>query len=190
MATRYPAYRMQDGLTPLSADYFNFVFADIDTRIAELEARRADLQGVIDDLTRFGLQRIDALIGPSMQAVDDMIADLGARRDALVAALAGVGEVVTQTQLQAAITAEQVARDEAIATATARPYTVTYSHDGELRVSGMSETLPSGTRTTTYSYDGAGRLTQAASVLGGRTRTTSYHYDSTGALASYTVMES
>lgn len=106
MPTRFPAYRMQDGVTPLSADYFNPVLADIDARIAELEARRADLQGVVDELTRFGLARLDALIGPSMQAVTDMLADLQARREALVATLAGVGDVVTQSQLNAAIAAE------------------------------------------------------------------------------------
>ena len=115
MPTRFPAYRMQDGVTPLSADYFNPVLADLDARIAELEAKRADLQGVIDEMTRFGLARIDALIGPAMQTVSDMIADLTARRDALVAALDGVGEVATQAQVQAAIAAEQVARQEAIA---------------------------------------------------------------------------
>lgn len=106
MPTRFPAYRMQDGVTPLSADYFNPVLADLDARIAELEAKRADLQGVIDEMTRFGLARIDALIGPAMQTVSDMIADLTARRDALVAALDGVGEVATQAQVQAAIAAE------------------------------------------------------------------------------------
>ncbi|WP_114649101.1 hypothetical protein [Pseudothauera hydrothermalis] len=115
MPARFPAYRMQDGVTPLSADYFNPVLADLDARIAELEARRADLQGVIDDLTRFGLARIDTLIGPSMQAMSDMMADLQTRRDALVAALEGVGELATQAQVQAAIAAEQAERQAVIA---------------------------------------------------------------------------
>lgn len=110
MPTRFEAYRMRDGVTPLAQDYFNPVLADIDARIAELESRRADLQGVIDDLTRFGLQRIDTLVGPSMAAVNAMLEELTARRDELLAAIGNVGNLATQAQLDAAIAAEQSAR--------------------------------------------------------------------------------
>ncbi|TSE33011.1 hypothetical protein LCC91_07675 [Tepidimonas taiwanensis] len=103
MPTRFEAYRMRDGVTLLAEDYFNPVLADIDARIAELEGRRADLQGVIDDLTRFGLARIDTLIGPAMSAVNAMLDELTQRRDELLSAIGNVGNLATQAQLDAAI---------------------------------------------------------------------------------------
>lgn len=110
MPTRFESYRMRDGVTPLAEDYFNPVLADIDARIADLEARRADMQAVVDDLTRFGLARIDVLVGPVMAEVNAMLADARAQRDALIAALGDVSTVVRQPQLDAAMAAEQAAR--------------------------------------------------------------------------------
>ncbi len=101
MPTRFEAYRMRDGVTPLAEDYFNPVLADIDARIAELEARRADLQGVVDELTRFGLARIDTLIGPAMATVSATITELEQRRAELEATIADAGQLVTQPDLDA-----------------------------------------------------------------------------------------
>lgn len=188
MPTRFESYRMRDGVTPLSEDFFNPVLADIDARIARMEEQRTDLQGVIDELSRFGLARIDTLVGPSMAAVSNMLAELTQLRDELVAAVGDVGNLITQAQLDAAITAEQAARQEAIELATARPTAATYTYEAG-RVVSMSETLPTGDRTTTYTYDGAGRLTQAVQTHAGTTRTTTYTYGSDGALISITVTE-
>lgn len=94
---------MRDGETPLSQDFFNKVFADIDTRIAELEARRADWNEVLANLTTFGLQRIDVLVGPAMAEVNAMLAELRTKRDQLVAAIGDIGNLVTQQELTAAL---------------------------------------------------------------------------------------
>ena len=107
MATRFDAYRMQDGKTPLSADFFNPVFQDIDLRISDLEQRRTDLQSVIDELSKFGLQRIDALTSRAMEDMTTILAELREVRQ----------ELMDGTQLAAAIGAEQAARTEAIAEA-------------------------------------------------------------------------
>lgn len=187
MPTRFDAYRMRDGVTPLAEDYFNPLLADIDARIAQIEDQRADLQRAIDDLTAFGLQRIDTLIGPAMQVLNNALADAITQRDALVA---DVGNLATQTQLTAAIQSEQTARQQAIADATAQPSAATYTYDAVGRVSSISETLPSGTRTTTYTYDSKGRVTQAVQTLNGVTRTTAYTYDANGVLTGFTVTES
>lgn len=104
MPTRFNAYRMDDGKTPLSADYFNPVFQDIDLRISDLEQRRNDLQSVIDELSKFGLQRIDVLTTRAMADMTAILAELREVREELTAG----------TQLAAAITAEATARDEAI----------------------------------------------------------------------------
>lgn len=115
MPTRFEAYRMRDGVTPLAEDYFNPMLADIDARIAQLEDQRADLQRVIDDLTAFGLQRIDTLIGPAMSSLDQALADAMEQRDALIAAVGNVASLATQAQLASAIQDEQTARQAAIA---------------------------------------------------------------------------
>lgn len=190
MPTRFEAYRMRDGVTPLAEDYFNPVLADLDARIAQLEDQRASLQGVIDDLTVFGLQRIDMLIGPAIAQTQATLDALQELRADLEAAIGNVGNLATQTQLTAAIQSEQTARQQAIAGATAQPSAATYTYDSEGRVSSISETLPSGTRTTTYTYDSNGRVTQAVQTLNGVTRTTAYTYDANGVLTGFTVTES
>jgi YD repeat-containing protein len=198
MPRRFEAYRVRDGVTPLAEDFFNPVLADIDARIAALEDRRADLQHVIDDLTAFGLQRIDTLVGPAMQQLNDALADALAQRDALVAAVGNVANLATQAQLTAAVqgeataraaalAAEASARDAVIAQATARPAAATYTYDSEGRVSSISETLASGTRTTTLTYDSQGRVSTVAITQGSVTKTTTYTYDSQGRISSLSV---
>jgi len=105
MATRFDAYRMQDGKTPLSADYFNPVFQDIDLRISDLEQRRTDLQSVIDELSKFGLQRIDTLTTRAMTDMDAVLLELREVRD----------ELTSGTQLSAAMQAEAAARTAGLA---------------------------------------------------------------------------
>ena len=210
---------MRDGQTPLSEDFFNGVFGDIDTRIADLEERRADMQGVVDELTRFGLARIDTLVGPSMAEVNAMLVQLRQRRDELEAAIGNVGDLATQTQMDSAIgdamdaeaqarneaitvavqaeataraaevTAEAAARAAAIALATARPSAATVTYDGNGRVSGITETLPQGVRSTVLTYNAVGRVNTVAETLAGKTRTTTYAYDGAGRVSGYAVVE-
>ena len=208
MPTRFEKYRMKDGVTPLSQDFFNPVFADIDTRIAELEERRADLQAVVDELTRFGLQRIDTLVGPAMAEVNAMLELLRQRRDELEAAIGNVGDLATRTEMDQAIadavsdaveaealariaadTAEATARTAAIALATARPSGSTVTYDGAGRVSFITETLPQGERASVLTYTAAGRVNTVAETLAGHTRTTTYAYDGAGRVGGYAVVE-
>ncbi|MEW5782768.1 MAG: hypothetical protein ACOY6N_01495 [Pseudomonadota bacterium] len=118
MPTRFEAYRMRDGVTPLAEDYFNPILSDIDARIAALEERRADLDGAISSLQGFGLERIDAVMQAPLAQLNAAIADAMALRDALQAAVGNVFDLATKTQLQAA---EQRASDqtEAIAALSA-----------------------------------------------------------------------
>ena len=105
MPIRFDAYRMRDGVTPLSEDYFNPVLGDIDTRIAELEAKRATLDAVLTELTNFGLQRIDVLVGPAMAEVNATLEDLRTRRDQLIATIGNIGNLVTQAEMATALEA-------------------------------------------------------------------------------------
>lgn len=219
MPTRFEKYRMRDGVTPLSEDFFNPVFGDIDARIAELEERRADLQAVVDELTQFGLQRIDTLVGPAMAEVTAMLEQLRQRRDQLEAAIGNVADLATRSQMEqdigdaidaeaearnavitmaveaeatardADITAEATARATAIALATARPSASNVTYDGAGRVSGIAETLPQGERATVLTYTAAGRVDTVAETLAGKTRTTTYAYDGAGRVSGYAVVE-
>lgn len=219
MPTRFEKYRMRDGETPLSQDYFNPIFGDIDARIADLEERRADLQAVVDELTKFGLARIDTLVGPSMAEVTAMLELLRLRRSQLEAAIGNVADLATRTQMvqdignalrdeagarneainlavqaeatarDAAVTDEAAARAAAIALATARPSASTVTYDGNGRVSGFTETLPQGERATVLTYNAAGRVNTVAETLAGKTRTTTYAYDGAGRVSGYAVVE-
>jgi YD repeat-containing protein len=219
MPTRFEKYRMRDGVTPLSQDYFNPIFGDIDARIADLEERRADLQTVVDELTQFGLQRIDTLVGPAMAEVTAMLELLRLRRDQLEAAIGNVADLATRTQMvqdigdairdeaearneaimmavqaeatarAAAVPPAAAARAAAIALATARPSASTVTYDGNGRVSGITETLPQGERATVLTYNAAGRVNTVAETLAGKTRTTTYAYDGAGRVSGYAVVE-
>ncbi|RZJ62953.1 MAG: hypothetical protein EON49_00575 [Acidovorax sp.] len=210
---------MRDGETPLSQDFFNPVFADIDTRIADLEERRANLQAVVDELTQFGLQRIDTLVGPAMAEVTAMLELLQLRRNQLEAAIGNVADLATRTQMNqavsdaiaaevearnfvielavqveataraAAVTAEAAARTAAIALATAKPSAATFTYDGSGRLSGSTETLPAGERATVLGYGAGGRVATVAETLAGKTRTTTYAYDGAGRVGGFAVVE-
>jgi YD repeat-containing protein len=180
---------MRDGVTPLAADYFNPMLADIDARIAALEDKRADLQGVIDDLTAFGLSRIDTLIGPAMETLNAALADALAQRDALAETVAAIGDLATSAQLADAVAAEAAARQQAIAQATAQPSSAEYAYDANGRVATIHESLPGGVRTTTIQYDAHGRVSSIVAEYGGVTRATSYTYDNSGAVIGFDVTE-
>lgn len=180
---------MRDGVTPLAADYFNPMLADIDARIAALEDKRADLQGVIDDLTAFGLSRIDTLIGPAMETLNDALADALAQRDALAETVAAIGGLATSAQLADAIAAEAAARQQAIVQATAQPSSAEYVYDADGRIVSITEALPSGERVTSISYDDHGRVSYVAVEHGGVTRTTAYRYDDSGIMVGFDVTE-
>lgn len=201
MPTRFESYRMRDGVTPLSEDFFNAVFGDIDTRIAELEQRRADWQEVVDELTAFGLQRIDALVGPSMAEVNAMIEQLRRRRDELEAAIGHVGDLATKADVATA-KAERVGSVNGL-TGTAitleprhlrlaptnGPGTVTLVRDGTGRLTGVVASLYGKPLTQVLAYDGAARLATVTTEHDGLRRVQTLTYDGAGDLQSVAAVE-
>lgn len=103
MPVRFEQYRARDGITPLSERYFNPIFQDIDTRIADLEDKKASYDEAVKTLTDFGLLRINEVLAPSMTALESAIANVEARRLELDAAITQVtqtlGEIVTRAYL-------------------------------------------------------------------------------------------
>lgn len=206
MPTRFESYRMRDGVTPLAQDYFNAIFADIDTRIAELERQRAELQGVVDELTKYGLQRIDVLVGPSMAAVNAMIDQVRQRRDELEAAIGHVGDLATKGDVATAKAEALAARIGSVngLTGTAitlqpkhlrlgpanGPSAVTLTRDGSGRLTGVVSTVDGKPCTQVLTYDGAGNLTNVTTEYDGWRRVETMAYDGDGALQSVTAAES
>lgn len=194
MPKRFDAYRMKDGATPLSEAFFNPVFGDLDSRIADLEERRADLQAVMEELSKFGLQRIDVLTSRAMNEMNAVLVELRDVRDELTAGtkLAAAIQAEQSARGQAiaqAVQAEAVARTEAVAKATALPSAATINYDAAGRVSGATETLPAGERITTFTYADGDRVASMAVTLAGNTRITTYGYDGQGRMGGYAVME-
>lgn len=209
MPTRMEAYRMRDGVTPLSEDFFNGVFGDIDTRIAELETKRADLQSVVDELTRFGLQRIDVLVGPSMSEVNAMLVQLRQRRDELEAAIGNVDDLATKTDLADAladvesdINAVALLADGKVGTVNGQsgknitlkpahlalgpangPSSVVLTRDGQGRIATVTRAVGGTNAVQVLSYDEQGRVGTVTTTYEGRTRTETMVYDANGLLS-------
>ncbi|MDR6152187.1 hypothetical protein QF021_000276 [Acidovorax delafieldii] len=103
MPSRFDAYRMTDGKTPLSARYFNPVLQDLDLRLVELEALRVGWLEAVSQVSNLGLARINELVGAPMNTVNEAIATLQQ-------SLAALPDVVLAGELDTALQAEAQAR--------------------------------------------------------------------------------
>lgn len=208
MAKRFDAYRMKDGTTPLSEAFFNPVFGELDSRIADLEERRADLQAVMQEISKFGLQRIDVLTTSAMAEMNALLIELRDVREELTAgtqlkaamqteaqarteAVQGLALALAEFAAANAVAFEQegLAREDAIAQATATPSAATFGYDAAGRVLSITETLPQGQRVNTITYGADGRVQSITKEFAGATHTTTFSYDAQGAVTGYTVTE-
>lgn len=103
MPSRFDAYRMTDGKTPLAARYFNPVWQDLDLRLVELEALRVGWLEAVSQVSNLGLARINELVGAPMTTVNEAIATLQQ-------SLAELPDVVLAGELDTALQAEAQAR--------------------------------------------------------------------------------
>ena len=69
MPSSFDKYRFTKR-TPLSDEVFNAVFKDIDIRIAGLEDIKKDWQYVVNEVTRYGLLRIEEVLRPSFEFIE------------------------------------------------------------------------------------------------------------------------
>jgi hypothetical protein len=107
MPISFDKYRFTDGQTPLSAGTFNPRFQDLDTRIAALEALNIAWQAAVQELTDFGLARLDSVLSPTFDTLNQdvanaatSVASIDASQSAALAAVAA-----WQANTLAAITA-------------------------------------------------------------------------------------
>lgn len=88
MPSRFERYRVKDGVTQLGERFLNPVFQDLDLRLNGLEAQRTSWEEAVSTVFAFGLQRINELIGPSKESLDDAFAATEETRQAALAGLA------------------------------------------------------------------------------------------------------
>jgi len=69
MPVRFDKYRFTKR-TPLSDDVFNNIFKDIDLRITSLEDIKKDWQYAVDEVTKYGLLRIEEVLRPSFEFIE------------------------------------------------------------------------------------------------------------------------
>jgi len=69
MPSRFDKYRFTKR-TPLSDEVFNAVFKDIDLRLASLEDIKKDWQYAVNEVTRYGLLRIEEVLRPSFEFIE------------------------------------------------------------------------------------------------------------------------
>lgn len=197
MSKRFEAYRFKDGETHLDASTFNFIFGELDARVADLEAAKISWDAAIANVVAFGLTRLDQAISPlqaqgaatiaavqteaattrvALQAAIDSVNTIKAQAQAaLDQAQASVGTFATKTGLWATRAAD--------AGTTATPA----FNAGVL--TSFTDVLDGQNRVMTPSYDGNGRITQTTTTWNGHTRTEVYTFDGNSALQSIAITE-
>ena len=69
MPSRFDKYRFTKR-TPLSDEVFNAVFKDIDLRLTALEDIKKDWQYAVNEVTQYGLLRIEEVLRPSFEFIE------------------------------------------------------------------------------------------------------------------------
>lgn len=100
MATKFQSYLMRDTSTPLSQSYFNPIWKDLDGRLDTLEQTKISWDAAVDDLTKFGLVRIDNTLAPVIDAANEQLTAAMASA-ALLQSM--IDDLDVQGQLDAAI---------------------------------------------------------------------------------------
>lgn len=64
---RFDLYRMKNESTPLSEEYFNPIWFDIDSRLDALESIKVSWEEAVRTISQYGIVRIEELIRPAWQ---------------------------------------------------------------------------------------------------------------------------
>jgi fructose-1,6-bisphosphatase len=129
---RFPTlYIIKDNQTALDAATFNPRFQDLDLRLHELETQKATVEQTIDELQRFGLERINQTLGPVLETVDDKVAEAQAVLDGASGAVDDFNDdaAAALTAQTTALNAMLADADDEILWATRTPSGFTVSYD-------------------------------------------------------------
>lgn len=73
MARRFESlYRVKDGVTRLGEKFLNAVFSDIDLRLHDVEEAKADYVEAVNQITSKGLTRIDEVLLPAFEQIQQL----------------------------------------------------------------------------------------------------------------------
>jgi YD repeat-containing protein len=208
MASRFQRYRMRDGVTPLSARFFNPVFQDMDVRLVALEAFRQVTEEATRDAIDNGLARVNAVLVPMLEAaqasldagqviLNQVILDAQAAMDtARAEAQAGFDTLLAEAAAEVAAIQNALADVVLLGTLNARlafvePALATeYVYDANGRLESSTETLADASvRTTSLTYDAQGRLHVQTITARGIVRTETHTYDANSRLAGVIATE-
>lgn len=92
---RFELYRMTNSKTPLSEEYFNPIWVDIDSRIDALEAVKISWEEAVRQVSDFGLERIDEVLRPAFEYVEQKKGEI----DSLIEELEEVRESIGGSQM-------------------------------------------------------------------------------------------
>jgi len=79
---QFERYRIRDGVTTLGEAYFNPVFAELDLRLAALEALQVDWQAALSAVSEQGLARVSAAMSGPLADLSASVAVLAAQVEA------------------------------------------------------------------------------------------------------------
>jgi len=72
---KFDLYRMINNKTPLSEEYFNPIWKDIDSRLDALENVKISWEEAVKTISNFGIKRIEELLRPSIEFLNEKKAD-------------------------------------------------------------------------------------------------------------------
>jgi len=157
---------MRDGQTPLAASYFNPVWQDLDIRIAALEQLQIDWKQAVDEISKFGLDRINAALIPvveqATELLDQLINDAKGFRESLMAEI----------------------RPHIV-----KPDVLEVEYDAQGRVTRQVERTLIGDRSTVCAYDDQGRVQHLTVEFAGIRRIETITWTADGRLAGMTATE-
>ena len=199
MPRRFDSYRMRDGATPLAERYFNPIWQDLDLRLAGIEELQVSWEAVVRLVTDLGLVRINEVLAPAFEAMDQNLASAGvklgeieAKRQAAIAAIDGLFDAVANYQSQAtteiadwkAATLGTLATWKTTTLDMLATWKATVMADlNAWRATMQSTYLQNVAKATALvvTYDSQGRPTQVEETVAGQPRmtTVTYNVDST-----------
>lgn len=96
MPSRLSQYRVRTH-TPLTPELWNWIFGDVDSRVASLESERTALQGAIDTVETVAIDRINSVVNPALGVIYAMIDKGFMHANSLTSRTLVLGDTITFT---------------------------------------------------------------------------------------------
>lgn len=201
MPSRFDRYRMRDGQTPLSERYFNPIWQDLDLRLAGIEELRVSWEAVVRLVTDLGLVRINEVLAPAFEAMEQNLASaagkldvIEAKRQAALAAIEGLDSAIAayQGNASADIADWKAATLASLATwkASVMADLANWAADMETwKAAQQSTFLQNVAKASLLAlvYDTQGRPQQITETVAGQPRVTTVAYNIDGTVSTVTI---